>query len=134
MHLQRIQSEFSLEYGLIKEYMSVNQAGFTLLECRITQSHAISMSTVLAPSLLRHVIGHVDWGGAVNFGPGTTGRNLLIFIISMMALIESTRSSVASGYEGIMARFSHILKGIQNQTSLAVVVVAMMIRMAKGAF
>merc|ERR1712098_1020016 len=53
-HVHQAQTEFNLEYGLIKEFMSVNQAGFNVLETRITRSHALTVTTVLLPSLLKH--------------------------------------------------------------------------------
>jgi len=50
-----VQREFELEYALIVEYMKVQANGFSLLDFRITRSHALTATTVLLPSLMKHM-------------------------------------------------------------------------------
>lgn len=49
--------EFEMEYGLVKEFMSLNGAidGCTILECRVTRSHALTATTMLLPALAKEL-------------------------------------------------------------------------------
>jgi len=48
------QAAFCLEYGLVKEFVSLSQlrSGFALLGCRITRTHALSITGVLSSTLV----------------------------------------------------------------------------------
>lgn len=128
------QTEFYLEYSLIKEFMTVNQGGFKLLEFRVERSHALTMTTVLVPSLLKHVYTHPDFGQVCSLGCASVHVSMLIFVSAMVTLASSVHPA-ASGHENLVhtiSRWGSHMKCIfckcWEHTALVVVLVAFVLR------
>jgi len=128
--LQRVQSQFELEYGLITEYMRLNAAGFTLLETKVTWSMAVTMTTVLLPSMARHLLTGQD--GALWSSWGWLATGSVMVVAALVCLADSAKCvAVSRGYAAVMARWQkHAANGalvLHKQKALLIVIAVLLV-------
>ena len=113
----------------LKEYMQLNAAGFTLLETKVTWSMAMTMATVLLPSMAKHLLAGHDLQMAP-WSPMWTLTSTVMVVACMVCLADSAKCvAVSRGHFAVMARLqkhaSNICSVLHRQKALLVVVVAL---------
>eukprot|EP01052_Picozoa_sp_SAG31_P004008 SAG31_NODE_161_length_21899_cov_16.832844_8_plen_697_part_00 len=124
--------DFELEYGLVKEFMTLNGAvdGYTILECRVTRSHAITTTTMVLSALAKEL---------AELPPTPcTPAWLCVFAITCASaclslavdgqLWQSPAWMVVADFKELLAATRRVLVASCKQGTLAVVLVAVLVR------
>lgn len=122
--------DFELEYGLVKEFMALNGAvdGYTILECRITRSHAITTTTMMLSAFAKELAGH-----AVSLcAPGWLCISAITCTSAFASLAVDSRwlspAWTVVNFKELMAATRRVIVASCRQGTLAVVLVAVLVR------
>jgi len=124
--VQRAHSEFQLEYNLIREFMTVQKwnAGFTLLECRISRGHAMTLTTAVVPSIVKSVCVRPEVSALASFQQlGWIAIATVTFASALCTLCASSSRS-SSSCKWIQSG-SQLLQSFAKQKPLIVVLAAL---------
>merc|ERR1711907_721691 len=124
--------DFELEYGLVKEFMALNGAvdGYTILECRVTRSHAITTTTMVLSALAKE-LAELPPTPCTPVWLCTFAITCASACLSLAVdgqLWQSPACIVVADFKELLAATRRVLVASCKQGTLAVVLVAVLVR------